>query len=169
MLSYKVRFIMPVLREQVPMIYMPVWRFHIRGSLRSDDPDQLEKARLAMPETVPVIAFKMHGLALFGDLNLTLVDAEPSPELVENPQILVGCRRSSLTAQQLLSHIVMAKIDKTTDITGLDLVLHITRVLLVGYPFYDFDARMKDAVLGQEIYSISIDDLPAIRAACHAR
>jgi hypothetical protein len=164
-LEYPLMYAVPKIEaeEGSSLLYLPVWRFHIEASLDSDNPKQLEVSTKSVPESVLVIAFQMHGLAIFGNLNLLLARALPSFETETLPEHLVGCRRSSMTAQELLKHIVLARIDRAFDVTGLVLNLKVTRALLLGYPFYDHGRSLTDGLLGHTLLGIAFDDISAIR------
>lgn len=162
---HPIRFVEPVLREPAPLIYLPIWQFLIRAEIHGNDSSRLEKAKTVLPESLLVIAFKMHGWSVFGNLNLLYANRRVDLKYAEGvSRPLVGCRRTGLAAQSLVDYILLAAIDRTVDVTGLTLEIHTDQLLLLGYPYYELDSRLKDAVSGDEFRCIAVDDLAEIRA-----
>jgi len=158
-----VKYIEPVHSIDAPLIYLPVWMFNIDSHFETEDPKQLEKSKQHAPQSIYVIGFKMHGLVLFGNLNLQLAYAQPEFNFTKKPRPMSGCHLTSKNARESIKYILLAVIDNKVDITGLSVNIKVKRVSLLGYPFYDHGRHLIDGIFNKKTAAIAFDDLSALR------
>ena len=164
-------FARPVLEHpRVPVIFLPFYRFQVEFVADSDDRKQIQAAeRYKDLNTIWVMGFNLVRASYFGDLGLLYTESRV--QVVEEADTygktdrfrVAGCSRTVDEAKIYTRLFLLLMIDKRKDITGMELSPLIHETSLWAIPFYDFQDKLLDAIMGREFPVFAIDDIEALR------
>jgi len=118
-------------------IWLPVWHYRTDIQVRAQetDPDALEKAREAVPETVCIFGSVFQRINLFGDPNADYSSETAPIATGEGGGEIIGCQLRRRHADKLLLPVAASVIDRVQDITDLEIQVMIKERILIGVPF----------------------------------
>jgi hypothetical protein len=166
-------FARPVIEyPRVPVVFLPFYRFRVEFVADSDDRRQILAAeRYKDLDTIWVMGFNLIRPSYFGDLGLLYTEARVQVEKEDDTYgktdrfRVAGCARTVDEAKIYTKLFILLMIDKREDITGMELSPLIHETSLWAIPFYDFQDKLLDAIMGREFPVFAIDDIEALRAS----
>ena len=148
-----------------PMLSLPVWAFRVRFATAWPDPDRERRAlRIPPADWVYVTGFTVHNAFYFGDPGQLLTEQRATLR-AGGTGTLLGCSRGLEDAKRYVEPHLLSVIGRRVDVTGMELSVAISEVLLWGVPYFDEGTHVRDGILGRTLPAAAVDALSAIRQA----
>lgn len=144
--------------------YLPFWEFTIDYRIKTTNTRILEAyKKLKKLNKVYIHGYSTNRASLFGDLALHFTVLQPELEY-ENKGYILGCTHGEDKARTYVKLFVLSYLDRTRDVTNIELDIEEKGVRLIAFPFYDAGDYLIDCVTEKNIPSVAFQDLPLIRA-----
>lgn len=150
-----------------PIFYLPFWVFEI-GSLSFDTDNQQKEAALkncAQKFTrVYVEAYTVFLGTLYGQLSSTYTVRQVAPTCLPTQQLL-GCTQASATLLPFVNDYLLAAVDKSLDVSGVEAHFDILRFYLLNMPYIQVDGELMDLYTEIKIGTRAIAEFSQLKQA----
>lgn len=150
------------------LFYLPFLVFEVKNiQVKADTPERRSELKL-MPKIdyVFIKAYNSSRDSMYGNVEISFMLKLRKEDIALEPaDALYGCARVSSTFAPFLKYFLLGAIDRKIDVSGAEVRFDTGEHFVAAVPFYREGALIKDALTGNEMLIMCVDDFNEIYSA----